>query len=89
MTKDELVKKIAAASGDSQKSVEQHITRMAECIQDLLVSEEVLIWKGFGTFSVKKRAAHPARNPTTGEIVNAPATRRLAFKPGKDSIRKE
>lgn len=38
---------------------------------------------GFGTFSVRKRAARTGRNPKTGEELKVKPSKTLAFKPGK------
>jgi len=38
---------------------------------------------GFGTFSVRKRAARDGRNPQTGETIKIKASRSVAFKPSK------
>ena len=37
---------------------------------------------GFGTFSVKKRAAGKGRNPATGEEIKIPASKSARFKSG-------
>ena len=38
---------------------------------------------GFGTFSVREREEHEARNPSTGEPVTVAASKTPVFKPGK------
>lgn len=38
---------------------------------------------GFGTFEVRERKARQGRNPHTGEVLDIPATRAPAFKPGR------
>jgi len=38
---------------------------------------------GFGTFSVKERAAREGRNPRTGEVLKIKAAKAPAFKAGK------
>ncbi|WP_147696232.1 HU family DNA-binding protein, partial [Vogesella mureinivorans] len=38
---------------------------------------------GFGTFSVRKRAAREARNPRTGETIKLKASKAPVFKAGK------
>ncbi len=38
---------------------------------------------GFGTFSVRKRAAREARNPRTGETIKLKASKVPVFKAGK------
>ena len=37
---------------------------------------------GFGTLSVKSRAAHKGRNPQTGDIIKIKASKTVRFKPG-------
>ena len=40
-------------------------------------------WIGFGTFSVKQRAARTGRNPKTGEELQIAAAKVPSFKAGK------
>lgn len=40
--------------------------------------------RGFGTFGVRIRDSHIARNPKTGEKVDVPRRRVLYFKAGRD-----
>ena len=45
---------------------------------------------GFGTFDVKTRAARKGRNPKTGEEIDIPASKTVAFKPAgalKDKVK--
>ncbi len=37
---------------------------------------------GFGTFSVKSRAARTGRHPQTGAAINIPASKNMGFKAG-------
>ena len=39
---------------------------------------------GFGSFTVKERAARDGRNPQTGETIKIPARRVVSFKPGSE-----
>ena len=38
-------------------------------------------WPGFGTFTVKQRAARQGRNPRTGEVMEVKASSTVSFKP--------
>jgi DNA-binding protein HU-beta len=38
---------------------------------------------GFGTFTVRERAARTGRDPRTGDPIEIPATKTPAFKAGK------
>ena len=71
MNKGELIAKIAEA-GLSKKDAGIALGK-GESVQ--LV--------GFGTFSVKERAAREGRNPRTGEVVKIKAAKAPAFKAGK------
>lgn len=57
---------------------------------DLIAREtnagEKVILKGFGTFSVKTKAARTARNPMTGAPVQVPAKSVLTFKASPSTI---
>ncbi len=46
-----------------------------------------LIFKGFGTFTRKQKAAKVGRNPKTGGTVQIPARSVLAFKPSSSLVR--
>ena len=47
------------------------------------VAGNKVIIQGFGTFEMKTRAAHTARNPGTGLPVEVPEQTRLTFKASK------
>lgn len=39
---------------------------------------------GFGILQVRKRAARTGRNPATGETIQIPAKKKIAFRPAKE-----
>ena len=39
---------------------------------------------GFGVLQVRKRAARAGRNPATGETIQIPAKKKIAFRPAKE-----
>ena len=53
-----------------------------EICESLINGEEVK-FAGFGTFTIKERAAREGRNPRTKEIINIPASTVPVFKAGK------
>lgn len=53
-----------------------------EIIQNLLASKRVNIF-GLGTFDVRATKEKIGRNPKTGESIQIPARRRIAFKVSK------
>ena len=52
-------------------------------IHDVYVDRSSVQLIGFGTFSVKERAAREGRNPRTGEVLKIKAAKVPAFKAGK------
>jgi DNA-binding protein HU-beta len=82
MNKGELIAKIAEA-GLSKKDSETALNAAIAAIGDALAKGETVQLIGFGTFSVKERAAREGRNPRTGEVVKIKAAKAPAFKAGK------
>ncbi len=82
MNKGELVAKIAEA-GLSKKDAGVALDAAIAAIEDALVKGESVQLIGFGTFSVKERAAREGRNPRTGETVTIQASKAPVFKAGK------
>lgn len=82
MNKTELINAIAA-EGLSKKDAEKALNAMTSAIGDALAKGEAVQLMGFGTFSVKERAAREGRNPRTGETVKIAASKVPAFKAGK------
>ena len=52
-------------------------------VTDALKKGEQVALVGFGTFSVRDRAARTGRNPQTGATINIAASKNPAFKAGK------
>ena len=52
-------------------------------ITDALKAEDKVQIVGFGSFEVKKKAAHMGRNPRTGETMKIAASKNPTFKAGK------
>lgn len=82
MNKGELIAKIAEA-GLSKKDSEIALNAAIAAIGDALAKGETVQLIGFGTFSVKERAAREGRNPRTGEVVKIKASKVPTFKAGK------
>ena len=83
MNKRELVAAMAEKSGLSRKNCEAALDVFVVSVVDALKSGDKVHLVGFGTFEVKERAARVGRNPRTRELVNIPASKHPAFKPGK------
>ena len=82
MNKGELISAVAAA-GLSKKDADTAVNAVFGAIGDALAKGEAVQLIGFGTFSVKERAAREGRNPQTGEVVKIKASKAPVFKAGK------
>lgn len=83
MNKAELIEGIANGAGltkaDSGRALEALIT----AVEKALKKGDTVSIIGFGTFSVRKRAARKGRNPRTGAEIKIKASKTPAFKAGK------
>ena len=82
MNKGELINAVAA-TGLSKKDADTAVNAVFGAIGDALAKGEAVQLIGFGTFSVKERAAREGRNPQTGEVVKIKASKAPVFKAGK------
>ena len=67
----------------SQKSAGNAVMTTLAAIGSGLSRGDSVAIPRFGTFSVKERAEHKARNPRTGEEITVPARKIIVFKAGK------
>ena len=84
MTKKEIAKKIAEATGIPLMAVTQIVRMLFGEITEILVAEGSIELRNFGIFKVRKRKPRKARNPRTGESVMVPARTTVKFKPGRE-----
>ncbi|WP_018266554.1 MULTISPECIES: HU family DNA-binding protein [Methylosinus] len=82
VNKLELVEHVAEATETSKAAAAAAIDAVIDGITLALKKGEEVRLVGFGTFSVKKRAAGKGRNPATGEEIKIPASTSARFKPG-------
>ena len=83
MNKGELVDAVAGRAGLSRADATKAVDGMLDSIQATLASGGSVSLVGFGTFSVKARAARMGRNPRTGEAIHIKASNVPGFKAGK------
>lgn len=83
MNKSELVDAIASGADISKASAGRALDAMVDTITETLRKGDQVALVGFGTFSVKDRAARSGRNPQTGATIQIPAARVPGFKAGK------
>jgi DNA-binding protein HU-beta len=83
MNKAELVDAVASSANLSKADAGRAVDAVIESVTGALQSGEQVAVVGFGTFSVKSRAARTGRNPRTGEAIQIAASKVPGFKAGK------
>ncbi|MDH3588429.1 MAG: HU family DNA-binding protein [Gammaproteobacteria bacterium] len=83
MNKGELIEAVAEAANLSKSDANDAVESVLECITKSLQKGDNVTLVGFGTFSVKRRAARTGRNPRTGEPLQIKASNAPGFKAGK------
>ena len=90
MNKTELVAAVAAKAELSKKDAEAAVNAVFDSVKDALAEGDTVSRIGFGTFSVKTRAARTGLNPRTKETIEIPESKVPAFKAGsalKDAVK--
>ena len=83
MNKSELIDKVAASADIPKAVAGRALDAVIESITGALQDGESVVLVGFGTFSVKDRAARTGRNPQTGNPIEIAAAKIPGFKAGK------
>jgi DNA-binding protein HU-beta len=83
MNKAELIEAVASGANLSKADAGRAVDAVVDAVTGSLKQGEQVAVVGFGTFSVKHRAARVGRNPRTGESINIPASNVPGFKAGK------
>jgi DNA-binding protein HU-beta len=82
MNKLELVEHVAKEAELSKASAAAALDAILDGIGKSLKKGEEVRLVGFGTFSVRERAAGKGRNPATGKEIKIPASKNARFKAG-------
>ena len=83
MNKAELIDAVAEATELSRADAEKTTNAVLDSIIDALSKGDPVSLVGFGSFSVRERAARTGRNPQTGETIQIKASKSPGFKAGK------
>jgi len=83
VNKAELIDAVADGADISKADATRAVDAVVEQITTALTKGDQVTLVGFGTFSVKDRAARTGRNPRTGEAIDIPASKVPGFKAGK------
>ncbi len=83
MNKSDLVDAVAGSADLTKASAARAVDATLEAIGGALGNGDSVSLVGFGTFSVRHRAARDGRNPQTGAPMHIPASKVPGFKAGK------
>jgi integration host factor subunit beta len=85
MTRTELIDRLAHGQPHlNQEDVELAVKTMLEQMSQTLAHGERIEIRGFGAFSLRRRASRVGRNPRTGASVAVPERHVPHFKAGKE-----
>ncbi len=90
MNKTELTAAVAAKTGLAKKDADAAVAAVLDAVKEALADGDKVSLVGFGTFSVKTRAARTGLNPQTKETIEIPESKVPAFKAGaalKDAVK--
>ena len=83
MNKGELIDAVAGSAGLSRADATKAVDGVLDAVTSTLSNGGGVSLVGFGTFSVKARAARMGRNHRTGEPIQIKASNVPGFKAGK------
>jgi DNA-binding protein HU-beta len=83
VNKSQLIDKIAADADISKAAAGRVLDAIIGSVTESLKEGDDVALVGFGTFSVRERAARTGRNPQTGKEISIPAAKVPGFRAGK------
>ena len=86
MTKDDLVREIAARTGFNKADIKTIIETFLQLVKESLLEGMSVQLRGFGSFFRKKRASKKARNLAKGTTIELPACEVPAYRPSKEFV---
>ena len=83
MTRKQLIDRVVEGSEASlsKKAAGEVLDALFVQLGRAVCEDGRFAWPGFGTWTVKERAARRGRNPRTGETIAVKASRTVGFKP--------
>lgn len=82
MNKTELIEAIASSTEITKSAAGRVLDAFIDSVSTALKNGDSVVLTGFGSFSVKERAARTGRNPQTGADIQIPASKVPSFKAG-------
>jgi len=75
---------VIAGKTSTKKEAQEIVDTVWDTIKGSLKKQEDVAISGFGTFKVKQTKARMGRNPKTGETIQIPAKKKVAFRVSKE-----
>ncbi len=86
MTKAEIVADIAAKTGVEKAAVQAVVESFMDAVKDSMMNGENVYLRGFGSFTIKRRAEKTGRNISKNTAIIIPAHNIPSFKPAKSFV---
>ena len=86
MTKAEIVADIANKTGIEKVAVQATVEAFMDAVKDSMVKGENVYLRGFGSFTIKRRAEKTGRNISKNTTIIIPAHNIPSFKPAKTFV---
>ncbi len=83
VNKTQIVDRVASDADISKAAAGRALDAFTNAVTEALKNGDQVALVGFGTFSVRERAARSGRNPQTGETIQIAAAKVPSFKAGK------
>lgn len=83
VNKSQLIDQIASEANISKAAAGRVVDAFVASVTGSLSKGDDVALVGFGTFTVRERAARTGRNPQTGQEIKIAAAKVPAFRPGK------
>ena len=83
MTKQEFIDKVHEAAGTDQTKANTTavVEAVFDSIADVVKTDNLFRWNGFGSFETRERPARDGRNPQTGKPMKIKASTSVGFRP--------
>lgn len=82
MRKQDLVRAVAEATGQSDVAASRAVNAVFDTIEQALANGDEVALSGFGTFKVVERSSRQGRNPQTGDPITIESRKSPVFRPG-------
>jgi DNA-binding protein HU-beta len=84
MKKKDLISEISKNTGIEQIAVHAVLDQFTALVKEKVADGETVVFRGFGSFLIKKRAARVARNIQKNKTIMVPAKKIAYFRPSKE-----